>query len=62
MDCFHFRLDLACPWLVRLFFLGAQLILSHFITEKINSQQWEDPKVSVQLADKYRSLATAIST
>ena len=31
-----------------------------FIREKINSLQWEDPKVSVQLVDKYRSLATAI--
>ena len=32
-----------------------------FIREKINSvQQWEDPKVSVQLVDKYRSLAKAI--
>ena len=34
--------------------------LTDFIREKINSQQWEDPKVSVQLLDNYRSLAKAI--
>ena len=33
-----------------------------FIPEKkINNLLWEDPKVSVQLVDKYGSLATAIS-
>ena len=34
--------------------------LTDFIREKINSQQWEDPKVSVQLVHKYRSLGKAI--
>ena len=34
--------------------------LTDFIREKINSQQWEEPKVSVQLVHKYRSLGKAI--
>ena len=43
------------------FLLALNWNLTDFIREKINSvQQWEDPKVSVQLVDKYRSLATAI--
>ena len=58
MDCFHFRLELA---VFVSFLLALNWNLTDFIREKINSvQQWEDPKVSVQLVDKYRSLATAI--
>ena len=43
------------------FLLALNWNLTDFIPEKIDSvQQWEDPKVSVQLVDKYRSLAKAI--
>ena len=47
VDCFHFRLELACPSLFSL-----SWNLTDFIAEYINSLQWENPQVSVQLVDK----------
>ena len=43
------------------FLIALSWNLTDFIPEKTNNLQLEDPKVSVQLVDKYRSLATAIS-
>ena len=45
VDFFHF--ELACPSLFSL-----SWNLPDFIPEYINSPQWENPQVSVQLVDK----------
>ena len=53
LDCFHFRLEVACPSLLS--WPSAEISLISFRKKSAVYSLWEDPKVSVQLVDKRSS-------
>ena len=53
LDCFHFRLEVACPSLFS--WPSAEISVISFRKRSAVYSLWEDPKVSVQLVDKRSS-------